>query len=103
MSPRDQMTERQISVATLVWQGRTNAEIARVLNTSEQGIKNQLRGVFDKLGVWTRLELALYVSSHGGARWADARWFACPPRPLHKHHNSQFSVTNSLGGKDPRH
>jgi hypothetical protein len=27
--------------------------------------------VFDKLGVWSRLELALYVASHGGARWAD--------------------------------
>jgi hypothetical protein len=28
-----------------------------------------LRSVFDKLGVWSRLELALYVASHGGAKW----------------------------------
>jgi len=62
---------REIKVATLVWQGRTNPEIALVLGTSEQVIKNQLRSVFDKLGVWSRLELALYVASHGGARWAE--------------------------------
>ena len=65
------MTYREIKVATLVWQGQTNPEIALTLSTSEQVIKNQLRSVFDKLGVWSRLELALYVASHGGARWAD--------------------------------
>jgi DNA-binding NarL/FixJ family response regulator len=71
MSPREQLTYREIKVTTLVWQGRTNPEIAVTLSTSEQVIKNQLRSVFDKLGVWSRLELALYVASHGGARWAD--------------------------------
>ena len=71
MSPREQLNSREIKVATLVWQGRTNPEIASMLGTSEQVVKNQLRSVFDKLGVWSRLELALYVASHGGARWAD--------------------------------
>ena len=71
MSPREQLNSREIKVATLVWRGRTNPEIASVLGTSEQVVKNQLRSVFDKLGVWSRLELALYVASHGGARWAD--------------------------------
>ena len=65
------MTYREIKVTTLVWQGRTNPEIALTLGTSEQLIKNQLRSVFDKLGVWSRLELALYVASHGGAKWAE--------------------------------
>jgi hypothetical protein len=32
-------------------------------------VKNYLRTAFDKLGVWTRLELALYVAGHGGANW----------------------------------
>ncbi len=71
MSPREQLNSREIKVATLVWQGRTNPEIAGLLGTSEQVVKNQLRSVFDKLGVWSRLELALYVASHGGGRWAD--------------------------------
>ena len=71
MPPREQLTYREIKVATLVWQGRTNPEIALTLSTSEQVVKNQLRSVFDKLGVWSRLELALYVASHGGATWMD--------------------------------
>jgi DNA-binding CsgD family transcriptional regulator len=69
MQPRDRLTAKEIQVATLVWQGLTNKDIAGVLATSEQVVKNYLRTAFDKLGVWTRLELALYVASHGGAIW----------------------------------
>ncbi len=69
MQPRDRLTATEIQVATLVWQGLTNKDIAKVLITSEQVVKNYLRTTFDKLGVWTRLELALYVASHGGASW----------------------------------
>jgi DNA-binding CsgD family transcriptional regulator len=69
MQPRDRLTPKEIQVATLVWQGLTNKDIAGVLHTSEQVVKNYLRTAFDKLGVWTRLELALYVASHGGANW----------------------------------
>jgi hypothetical protein len=28
-----------------------------------------LRSIFDKLGVWSRLELAMYVAGHGGKNW----------------------------------
>ena len=69
MQPRDRLTTKEIQVATLVWQGLTNRDIAGVLDTSEQVVKNYVRTAFDKLGVWTRLELALYVASHGGASW----------------------------------
>ena len=69
MQPRDRLSAKEMQVATLVWQGLTNKDIARVLITSEQVVKNYLRTAFDKLGVWTRLELALYVASHGGANW----------------------------------
>ena len=69
MQPRDRLTTKEIQVATLVWQGLTNKDIAGVLRTSEQVVKNYLRTAFDKLGVWTRLELALYVAGHGGANW----------------------------------
>lgn len=69
MQPRDRLTAREIQVASLVWQGLMNKDIASVLGTSEQVIKNYLRTTFDKLGVWTRLELALYVASHGGSTW----------------------------------
>ena len=56
---------KEIQVATLVWEGLTNREIGRLMGTSEQVIKNHLRSAFDKLGVWSRLELAMYVASHG--------------------------------------
>jgi DNA-binding CsgD family transcriptional regulator len=69
MQPRDRLTAKEIQVATLVWQGLTNKDIAGVLLTSEQVVKNYLRTAFDKLGVWTRLELGLYVAGHGGANW----------------------------------
>jgi len=69
MQPGDRLTSKEVQVATLVWQGLTNKDIASVIGTSEQVVKNHLRTTFDKLGAWTRLELALYVASHGGATW----------------------------------
>ncbi len=69
MMPRELLTPKEIKVATLVWQGLTNREIGKVMGTSEQVIKNHLRSIFDKLGVWSRLELAMYVASHGGKNW----------------------------------
>jgi DNA-binding NarL/FixJ family response regulator len=60
LSPR----ENQISI--LVWEGLTNREIGKIIGIKEQVIKNHLRRAFDKLGAWTRLELAMYVADHGG-------------------------------------
>jgi DNA-binding NarL/FixJ family response regulator len=69
MQPRDRLTPKEVEVATMVWQGMTNREIANLIGTTEQVVKNYLRNTFDKLGVWSRLELALYVAGHGGASW----------------------------------
>jgi len=69
MQPCDHLTGKEAQVAGLVWEGLTNREIAHLIGTTEQVVKNYLRNTFDKLGVWSRLELALYVASHGGARW----------------------------------
>jgi DNA-binding NarL/FixJ family response regulator len=69
MQPCDRLTAKEVQVATLVWEGHTNREIADVVGTTEQVIKNYLRNTFDKLGVWSRLELALYVANHGGEQW----------------------------------
>jgi DNA-binding NarL/FixJ family response regulator len=69
MTPRDRLTQKEVQIALLVWQGLTNREIGKVIGTTEQVIKNHLRSTFDKLGVWSRLELAMYVASHGGHNW----------------------------------
>ncbi|HEX6502118.1 MAG TPA: LuxR C-terminal-related transcriptional regulator [Terriglobales bacterium] len=71
MQPRECLTAKESQIATLVWQGLTNRQIAKLIGTSEQVVKNYLRTTFDKLGVWSRLELALYVASHGGALWIE--------------------------------
>ncbi|HZQ25375.1 MAG TPA: LuxR C-terminal-related transcriptional regulator [Terriglobales bacterium] len=71
MQPRYQLTNKEMQVATLVWEGLTNREIAKLVGTTEQVVKNYLRTTFDKLGVWSRLELAIYVASHGGSRWTQ--------------------------------
>jgi DNA-binding NarL/FixJ family response regulator len=42
MQPRDQLTAKEIQVATLVWKGLTNREIAVLIGTTEQVVKNYL-------------------------------------------------------------
>jgi DNA-binding NarL/FixJ family response regulator len=69
MQPRERLTDKEMHVAALVWEGQTNREIASVIGTTEQVVKNYLRNTFDKLGVWSRLELAIYVARYGGERW----------------------------------
>ena len=71
MMPRERLTPKETQVATLVWEGLTNREIGKLLGTTEQVIKNHLRSTFDKLGVWSRLELAMYVACHGGKNWLE--------------------------------
>ena len=55
-----QLTERELRVVQLVAEGLTNQELAQKLDRSEHVIKNWLRVIYDKVGMWTRLELALW-------------------------------------------
>jgi DNA-binding NarL/FixJ family response regulator len=66
MTPCPVLSPREKQVSILVWEGLTNREIGKIVGNSEQAVKNHLRRAFNKLGVWTRLELAMYVASHGG-------------------------------------
>ncbi len=77
MTPRECLTIKELEIAMLVWEGMTNREIGRIIGTTEQVIKNHLRSIFDKLGVWSRLELAMYVAAHGGKNWAAADVALC--------------------------
>lgn len=58
---RQGLSQLELRIVSLVVQGRTNREIATQLGSTEQGIKNSLRRIFDKTGVLDRLELALTV------------------------------------------
>lgn len=53
------LTPRQFTVAGLVATGHKNTEIAREMSISELVVRNYLRQIFDRVGCWNRLELAL--------------------------------------------
>ena len=55
------LSKREEDVVRLLAEGLQNREIARELNLSEHTVKNYLFRIFDKLGVSTRVELALYA------------------------------------------
>lgn len=51
------LTGRQMRIAELVAAGYPNRDIATELRLSEQIVKNVVHSLFDKLGVWNRVEL----------------------------------------------
>jgi DNA-binding NarL/FixJ family response regulator len=55
---------KELKIVSLLVQGMKNKEIADRFNTTEQVVKNVLRGIFDKTGVSDRLELALFIFHH---------------------------------------
>jgi DNA-binding NarL/FixJ family response regulator len=58
------LTPRERQVMAAVLEGATNRDISAQLQMSTQTVKNHLWRVFDKTGVSSRLELALYASRH---------------------------------------
>ena len=64
-------SEREQRVIELVAQGLKNREVANEIGTTEHVVKNYLRVIYDKLGLWNRVELAL---------WYEARKHENPAR-----------------------
>jgi two-component system, NarL family, nitrate/nitrite response regulator NarL len=58
------LTRREMEVIRAVVSGHSNKEIASLLSISEQTVKHHLSNIFDKLGVYNRLELTLFVFHH---------------------------------------
>jgi two-component system, NarL family, nitrate/nitrite response regulator NarL len=58
------LTARENDIIAAVLDGFSNPDIAEKLALSEQTVKNHLSHVFDKLGVYSRLELALFAVNH---------------------------------------
>jgi DNA-binding NarL/FixJ family response regulator len=54
------LTDKELFVARLVADGLQNNQIAVLVGQSEDGVKNRMVKIFDKLGFNNRLELALW-------------------------------------------
>jgi two-component system nitrate/nitrite response regulator NarL len=70
------LTRREIEIVGGVASAESNRDIAERLAIAEVTVKHHLSHVFDKLGVFSRLELAIFALSHGlvegGARTSGA-------------------------------
>ncbi len=58
------LTMKQKEITGLVASGMRNADVAIVLGTTEGIVKNTLKLIYDKLGLWNRTELALWYVAH---------------------------------------
>ena len=59
------LTPRELEIVSAVVAGYANKEIAGYFKISEDTVKHHLSNIFDKLGVSTRLELALFAVNQG--------------------------------------
>jgi len=55
------LTKREMDILTTIVAGLSNKEIARKFSLSEDTVKHHLTNIFDKVGVGSRLELALFA------------------------------------------
>jgi len=58
------LTRRQLEIVGTIVAGYTNKDIAQKFSISEDTVKHHLTNIFDKVGVSTRLELALFAINH---------------------------------------
>jgi DNA-binding NarL/FixJ family response regulator len=63
-SPLDTLTPRELAVIAVIVEGGTNRDVSRELKLSEQTVKNHLSHIYDKVGVSSRLELAVFAIHH---------------------------------------
>jgi two-component system, NarL family, nitrate/nitrite response regulator NarL len=61
---RFNLTRREREIVTAVASGESNRSIARKFSLSEDTVKHHVSNVFDKLGVFSRLELAVFAFNH---------------------------------------
>jgi len=65
------LSERELRLIDLCAQGLKNAEIGQIVGITEQSVKNHMRVIYDKLGLWSRLELALWHTARQAEKEAQ--------------------------------
>lgn len=70
---RDRFSRRERDVLNCLAQGESNKEIARDLSLAESTVKIHVQNIFKKLGMSSRVQVALYAAENGfGQRSRDA-------------------------------
>jgi DNA-binding NarL/FixJ family response regulator len=59
------LTPRELEVVSRVASGESNKQIGEALSMRENTVKHHLTSIFDKTGVFSRLELAVFAMNHG--------------------------------------
>jgi len=59
------LTPREMDIVPQVASGASNKDIAQLFSLREDTVKHHLSSIFDKLGVGSRLELAIFAINHG--------------------------------------
>jgi two-component system, NarL family, nitrate/nitrite response regulator NarL len=62
---RFHLTRRQLEIVSAIALGESNKEVAQHFSISQETVKRHLSSIFDKLGVFSRLELAIFALNHG--------------------------------------
>lgn len=60
---RNQLSPKETLIARWVAAGLSNKEVGERVGTTANVIKHYLSSIFDKLGLWNRVELALWYES----------------------------------------
>jgi len=67
------LTARELEIVSAIVDGQSNRDIALTYGISEYTVKHHLTRIFDKVGVFSRLELAVFAIHHDLKSAADAR------------------------------
>ena len=73
------LTPRELDIVSAIVSGSSNRSIATQFSISEQTVKNHLSSIFEKMGVSSRLKLALKAVEHRLSPNNKGRWL--PRRP----------------------
>jgi len=58
------LTPRELEIIALIVQGCTNRDVSHECGITEETVKRHLKNIFDKVGVSSRLELAMFAINH---------------------------------------
>ena len=67
------LTARELEIVSAIVDGQSNRDIALTYGISEYTVKHHLTRIFDKVGVFSRLELAVFAIHHDLKNSAGAR------------------------------